>query len=355
MIEKNVNIYDLVPSQITELIEKLKKALVVIKGRKQTTSKVASYEKGQTTCPHCNGNKVIKDGHTKMGVQTYKCKDCGKRFNDLTKTVFVRTRLTFEQLEIFLKCFQDKISLRKTAKRMGVNKKTVHLLRLKMTEALGDIRKNTKLVGDIESDETYESINLKGTKPKQMPRASKPRASKGTTTRGISHHKVCIASAIDEMDNNFLEIVGTGPITSEMVEKAMAPKMGEVSKLITDCKSSYESIAHKNNWNLVQVKSEGHNDDEGNNLANINALHSGLTTFLAPFRGVSTKHLQGYLDWYSFDKYLNFSFEDNKQCDELLKNAMTKSTSINSYNAYDNYSGIDFAEVYSDYGFVPAC
>ena len=38
----------------------------------------------------------------------------------------------------------------------------------------------------METDETYESINLKGTKPKNMPRASKPRSSKGGSKRGIS-------------------------------------------------------------------------------------------------------------------------------------------------------------------------
>ena len=55
---------------------------------------------------------------------------------------------------------------------MRVNKNTVHLLRLKMMNALGDIRESTKLQGKIETDDIYESINLKGTKPEKIPRAS---------------------------------------------------------------------------------------------------------------------------------------------------------------------------------------
>lgn len=349
----NLNINDLVPNQISELIDRLKESLVIIKNKKQTVSKVAAYEKGIVKCPHCHSHSVVRNGHPN-GIQNYKCKDCFKKFNDLTGTVVSGTHLSYEQLETFLKCFQDKVSITKTAKRMGVNKNTVHLLRLKMMNALGDIRENTKLQGEIEADEIYESINLKGTKPEKMPRASKHRKSKGTTTRGISKHKVCIASAIDEIDNKFLEIAGTGPITSNMVEKVLTPKIDKVKKIITDCKSSYESEAIKHNWNLVQIKSEGHVDYEGNSLANINSLHSGLTTFLAHFRGVSTKHLQGYLDWYSFDKYLNFCFEDNKQYNELLKTTMINSTIIKNSNAYDNYSCIDFYDVYSDYNFTPS-
>ena len=58
--------------------------------------------------------------------------------------------------------------------------------------------------GEIEADEIYRCINLKGTPKNKMPRAFKPRTSGGTTTRGISSHKVCIMGAIDENDNMFL-------------------------------------------------------------------------------------------------------------------------------------------------------
>ena len=339
---ENVNIYDLVPSQIAELIDKLKEALSIVKTRKQTLSKVASYERENVKCIECGSDHVWKNGLSKNKIQTYKCKNCNKRFDDLTNTIFSGTHLTYEQIEIFLQCFKDKVSIRKTASRMKVNKKTVHLLRLKMMDSLKEIRENIQLQGQVESDEIYKSINLKGTKPSNMPRASKPRKSKGTTTRGISSHKVCITSAIDENDNMFLEIAGTGPVTSNMVKQSLSPKMGDVTTLITDCKRSYESEANDNGWNLIQIKSSGYTDGTGNSLSNINSLHSGLSTFLSCFKGVSTKHLQGYLDWYIFDKYLNYCFEDDKQYNEILKNGVIRTTIIKERNAYENYSGIDF-------------
>ena len=351
---ENVNIYDLIPSKIIELIEKLTNALNVIKIKKDTLYKVANFEKSKSCCPHCGSNNIIKNGFTKVGhIQNYKCRDCNKKFNDLTNSVFAGTKLNYEQIDIFLDCFKDRISIRRTAKRMNVNPNTVFLLRHKILSALACYRENIKLTGEIESDEIYRTVNLKGTKSQNMPRTSKPRTSKGTTVRGISKHKVCISTAIDEYDNCFLEIVGTGEITSEMVKKSLTPKLVNVKTLTTDCKSSYESEAKNNNWNLVQIKSNGHVNNEGRSLANINSLHSGLSTFLSNFRGVSTKHLQGYLDWYMFNKKLNYSYEDDKQKEIILKSAILNSTNIITSNMYENQSGINFFDLYSDYNYVP--
>lgn len=352
MIIENIDIYSLIPSQIIDIINKLNNALNVVKNRKQTISKVVKFEKSNTICPHCGSCMIVKNGHTKNGVQTYKCKECNKRFNDLTNTIFSKTHLTYEQIEIFIQCFKDKISLRKTAKRMGVDKNTVFLLRLKLLNSLKNIRNNTKLSGEIESDEYYISINLKGTKPENMPRYSKPRKSKGTTKRGISKHKICIVSAIDEKDNMFFQIAGTGPLTSKMVTECLTSKLQNIDKIITDCKSSYENDCKKNKWNLVQIKSGGYTDENGNNLANINSLHSGLSNFLGHFKGVSSKHLQGYLDWYTFDKYLNYSFDENKQNRIIIQKIIPLSTEIDINNMHKNHSIIDFYDVYSDYNYV---
>lgn len=109
MVIENIDIYSLIPYQIIDMIEKLNNALSVVKSRKKTISKVAKFEKSITICPHCGSFSIIKNGHTKNGVQTYKCKECSKRFNDLTNTVFSQIHLTYEQIEIFIQCFKDKI------------------------------------------------------------------------------------------------------------------------------------------------------------------------------------------------------------------------------------------------------
>ena len=352
-MENIIDIYNLLPEEIDMMIKNLTNALEVIKHRKNTNSKFVDNEKEEIVCPCCKSNKIIKNGHDKNKVQTYYCKSCTKRFSSCTSIPISHTKLTYEQLVVFFNCMNDKLSIKKTAAKMGCNKNTVFLLRHKVLESISIVRKTIKLKGKIEADETYESINLKGTKPKNMPRASKHRSSKGGSKRGISNHQVCIASAIDEYDNCFLEIVCTGPITSEQIIDVFQDKTERINCLITDCKSSYEKFAKENNIDLEQIKSGTYVNHNGYSLGNINSLHSELTTFLFNFKGVFTKHLQHYLDWFCFQKLINYTTEILNQPLTMMKKATINNCSISSSNVYNNTSGIDFDKVYSDYNFSP--
>ena len=353
-MENIENIYGLLPEEIEELINKIVEALNIVKDRKNTNSRFVDSEKSKIVCPRCNSEHIIKNGHDKNKVQTYQCKDCNKKFNACANTLVFRVKLTYEQLLIFFECMDDKLSIRKTAAKMNVNKNTVFLLRHKVLDCISVIRKSIKLRGTAESDETYEPINLKGTKKENMPRFSKPRSSNNRNSkRGINNHQVCITSAIDEYDNFFLEIVGTGPITSLEVEKAFSNKLNDVTCLITDCKSSYEKFAKDNSIRLEQVKSGTYKNDNGYSLGNINSLHSELATFISRFRGVSTKHLQHYLDWFSFQKIISYTTETLKRPLTMMKKATVNKCNINSNNIYDNSSGINFNEVYAEYNYSP--
>lgn len=92
---------------------------------------------------------------------------------------------------MFFECKNNKLSIRKTAVKMEFNKNTVFLLRYKVLDCISEIRKNFKFKGNIETDEIYESINLKGTKKENMPRAFKLCSSKGGSKKGISLFSNC--------------------------------------------------------------------------------------------------------------------------------------------------------------------
>lgn len=352
-MENIIDIYNLLPEEIAEVIGKLTEALDVVKTRKNTNARFINKIKRNKKCPYCQSSNIIKNGHDKNKVQTYRCKDCKRKFNDCSATLAAHIKLTYEQLAIFFDCMNDKLSIRKTAVKMDVNQNTVFLLRHKVLDCISEIRKNTKLKGKVEADETYESINLKGTKKEKMPRFSKPRSTKGGSKRGISNHQVCIASAIDEVDNCFLEIVGTGPITSDQVKSVFKEKIDRVTLLVTDCKTSYEKFSKENKINLEQVKSGTYVNSNGFNLANINSLHSEWSTFLSHFKGVSTKHLQHYLDWFCFQKIINYTTQILNQPLTMMKKSVVNKCNVTSANIYDNTSGIDFNSVYADYNYSP--
>ena len=304
--------------ELREIIKKLSSKLKILEASKNAIYDMVLREKQILYCPRCGSIHINKNGKYN-GRQNYICKDCKKKFNDLTNTIFHHTHLTYNQIEKAIGCVINLFSIRKMASILNTSTKTAFTLRHKVISCLKSIIQSFKLNGKIELDEYYLSINLKGTKTENMPRISKKRTSHGSKKRGISNHKICITSGIDENDNMFFEIAGTSSVTSKMIKNTVVPKICNPKKVITDCKSSYESVAKENNWILKQIKSGTYIDEENNNLANINSLHQQLTLYLSNFRGVSTKHLQEYLDLFCFLKYLNWTIEYAEQLKESLK------------------------------------
>ena len=353
MIEEN-KISNMLPDELEKMIKFLQDTLGKVTKDKGTISRLVNRENNNHCCPYCKSSNIIKNGHSKKRTQRYKCKDCSHRFCDTTNTVSGNSKLTYETWLEFFKCMCDKLSIRKTASKLRLNKNTVFSMRHKVLNALSIFRENTKLSGEIQCDEKYESINLKGTKRGKMPRASKPRMSQGGSKRGISNHQICIASAIDEFDNIYLKIVGNGPITTKMVEEAFENRVNINSTLITDCKSSYEKFAFDNNIKLEQVKSGTHKNLNGYTLSEINSLHSNVDLFLKCFVGVSTKHLQGYLDWFVYQKYLTYTIEILEQPQVLMNYSLSKNSYIKVTDIYNKDFPVDIYNVYADYNFTPS-
>ena len=339
--------------ELRNIIKYLSEKLEILEGSKRAICELVSKDKEVICCPNCHSITINKNGKYK-GRQNYICKDCNKKFNNLTGTIFHNTHLTYRQIEEIFDCTINLFSIRKTAKKVGISTKTAFTLRHKIMSCLKDIVNSFNLSGEIELDEYYLSINLKGTKRENMPRVSKKRTSHGKRTRGINKHKICIISGCDENDNMFFTVAGTSNVTTNMIKETVAPRIINVKKVITDCKSSYEEVAKENQWNLKQIKSDTYTDNENNNLANINSLHQQLTIYLSNFRGVSTKHLQEYLDLFCFLKYLNWTKDYNSQLYEFINKICIKNTSINYINVCNDYSIFDFYEVYKDYNVHPS-
>ena len=339
--------------ELRNIIKFLNEKLEILEESKKAICEMVLKDKEVLYCPKCHSSNINKNGKYKER-QTYICKDCNKKFNNLTGTIFHHTHLTYKQVEIIFDCTINLFSVRKTASKAGISTKTAFTIRHKIMSCLKDIVNSFNLSGEMELDEYYLSINLKGTKKENMPRISKKRTSHGTGIRGISRHKVCVTSGCDENDNIFFTVAGTSSVTSDMIKKTVVPRIIKAKKVITDCKSSYEEVAKENNWNLKQIKSGTYTDNENNNLANINSLHQQLTIFLSNFRSVSTKHLQEYLDLFCFLKYLNWTTDYTDQLHEFINKICIKNTNINYINVCNNYSIFDFFEVYKDYNFHPS-
>lgn len=101
-MESIIDIYNLLPEEISEAIEKLTDALTIVQKRKNTNSKFINKIKDKNECPHCQSQNIVKNGHDKNKVQTYRCKDCTRKFNACVNTLVAHSKLTYEQMIIFL-------------------------------------------------------------------------------------------------------------------------------------------------------------------------------------------------------------------------------------------------------------
>ena len=132
--------------------ELLKKSLNSIEDSKKVTDLIESRQENYHHCPYCNDDKIYKHGKS-SNLQRYRCRNCGKTFNALTRTPLARLR----KKELWLKymdCMLDSMTLRKISNKLQINLKTAFLWRHRFTQ---ELKKDTpkSLEGIVEADETY--------------------------------------------------------------------------------------------------------------------------------------------------------------------------------------------------------
>ena len=341
-------IKDLDPVTIIEFKNYVVENLGEICKTKNSNAKVISnHRNGETICKNC---KVImnKNGKTKNEVQKYICKHCGYTCSETTNTIVSHSHLSFDVWSNVIDNLLDGFSIRRIAEENNISIYTSFRLRHKILLALKKFVKNIKLQWNTQSDEKYFSINLKGTKPNNMPRYSKKRTSTSSPYRGISHHKVCIVSSIDENDNLVLEIVGLGRCTTQMLEYALDDKVEYVNNFNTDSASAYRTFCKKHHIKLNAIPSGQHSNGEIN-ISKINGIHSQLETWLSKFRGVSIRHLQEYLDWFVFVFTMKRKFSLNKVKTESYNTIVLDNNYIKSNDIFKIPLPIDLNVAYSKY------
>jgi hypothetical protein len=241
-------------------------------------------------CPFCGLGTFKKSGHTKSGVQRYKC-SCGKTFVPTTGTIFDEHRISIsEWMEYCLNLFHH-VSI--TAGSWN-NKNTFNTSRYwlqKLFLALEGCQDSIILSGKIWLDETFYSVRSEYLSYNE----------KGGKLSGISRNQICIGAATDRQYTIlFEECIGrtTQKKTFETFGKHILPG----STLIHD-----EDVAHKKlvrELNLTSVAYTSRDlkglPDRENPLNPINRVHAIMKNFLNAHSSFDRSSLQGYLDLFAF-------------------------------------------------------
>lgn len=119
---------------------------------------------GKTFCPHCNSDDIIKRGKddTEPHKQRYECKQCCKRFDDLTNTVFSGHHQSLKTWIIFLYFMGLNLSTEQISKELNLNKDDAHYMASILRSGVVEKKPKIKLSGEVECDEVYVVAGHKG-------------------------------------------------------------------------------------------------------------------------------------------------------------------------------------------------
>ncbi len=270
-----------------------------IKSSLNTEIKESRFSKGQI-CPHCGANSVKKNGKAN-GLQRYFCNSCKKTFSEFSLSPLAYSKLPLDKWVAYAKGMVLGFSIRKNAREVGVCVKTSFYMRHKVLDCIRVYMGIGDVDGLVEMDETFFPLSYKGNHKKsgfKMPRPARKRG-KQIQLRGISRDQVCVASALDRNGNIIMESVCTGRISYKTLERLYAGRIDENSIICTDSHKSYIRFAKDFKLDHKRIPS-GHHTNGIYHINHVNSLHSNLKLWMRKFRGIATKYLPNYLNWYKW-------------------------------------------------------
>ncbi len=303
-----------------------------------------------TYCPHCGSISIKKNGHT-LNNQRFMCNDCHHSFSIKTNTFLCHSKIDKDKWLDFIDYELSGMTLKNEAHFLRLSVNTCFRMRHKLYNAITEyVNSNVVLTDSIELDVAYRKINLKGTRPENMPRANKKRGNRSAFS-GVSHHKLCLASALDEHDNMIIKVVGLGSESFEKC-KCIYPFLENINYVVTDSKHGMYQIANELGATLDKIDSKPtvkrYTTDNGNSLSSMNQLHSEITMMITKTHGVGIKYIQGYLDFLTIRKKINYSYKRDDQA-AALYNLIKDTRSWTGKELSNQKLPISLKEAYYEY------
>ena len=303
------NLMDLAET-IEKLTEEERAVLNILIGNKnKSESSVETLLSGlrfseKRVCPFCGGTHVVKNGKRADGTQKYICRECGRNPLATSNSLLCGTHKDLTTWLKFIECELNDESLKQTAEKCGIHLNTALEWRHKLHEAVSNSKKEEQLSGVIEMDETYPTVSYKGNHSKNkefiMPRESHKRGSQ-ISKRGLSNELLCIPCAVDETGNVIGRSIKCGAVSYAGLNYLYSKDtITDNSTIVTDSCKAYILLASNCKSELIQIAAGEHTNGDYN-IQRVNSFHTSFMTLINyKHRGVSSKHINGYLAWCAF-------------------------------------------------------
>lgn len=278
------------------------------------------------SCPHCKSNQINRFGKYR-GTERFICKECKRTFNSYTGTSLHGIQHRSKWIN-YIELMIDGKSIRKCAEILGITLATSFNWRHKILSA---IESNVEFEGILESDETYFNESQKGNK-KLTRKARKRGGGDGQIPRGINNNKVAIVVSKDRNGNMDMVRSNLGRPTVSDFKSVFKNKLKKVDILCSDAHRTYRSFANvtKLEHKVINGSKKQFVRERIYHIQHVNSIHSTLKNWLnIHFKGVSTKYMKNYLNWYILLERLK---EKSNKADAMFDSILSSNSTINSYN-----------------------
>ena len=115
-------------------------------------------------CPHCDSGQVVKQGRdeTEPQRQRYECRACGRRFDDLTDTIFAGHHQPLRGWVLCLYFMGLNLSNERIAQELGIDPDDAQVMAAQLREGIVARKPEVQLTGAVECDEVYVVAGHKG-------------------------------------------------------------------------------------------------------------------------------------------------------------------------------------------------
>ena len=242
-------------------------------------------------CPHCAARHIQKWG-TFSGRQRYRCCGCGRTFSTFTATALHSLKRP-DRWRRFLWCHDGRLSVRASAAVVRINKNTALRWRHRLLEQWRQ-SPGPKLQGRVIVREFTMPESQKGTRATTRP-ARHRAAEFWWGDRDCPY--VAVLAAWSRPRSLVLKNLGPTPIPlgqlRDACERYLTPRTGTVTELVND-RGPYHTFAQFARQSGLSYTREHALEFP----PQIRFVRLDLRRWLAPFRGVATRRLDNYLEWF---------------------------------------------------------
>src|SRR4051794_32398226 len=115
-------------------------------------------------CPHCDSDTVVKQGgdETEPQRRRYECRSCGRRFDDLTETIFAGHHQSLRVWVLVLYFMGLNLSNEPIAKELDLDPDDAQRMTTALREGVVLRKPQVALSGEVECDEVHVVAGHKG-------------------------------------------------------------------------------------------------------------------------------------------------------------------------------------------------